>query len=145
MTTKYNKFFVFNSSRCDPSSRSIPPKISISSKAPCHYNDAKSKNLLFRRRDRAATLGLATVIALAESGHKVTVLERRKQADKFKGRGSGIIVSPNYIRLFQQWGVGGFFERSCLNGDNQVHRYVDGELLRIGKKSSWGSDKLYPL
>ncbi|KAL4875384.1 FAD binding domain-containing protein [Aspergillus karnatakaensis] len=46
--------------------------------------------------------GLASALALAQAGHKVTVFER---SSKLQEIGAGIQLSPNATRLLQHWGV----------------------------------------
>ncbi|KAL9082952.1 MAG: hypothetical protein Q9165_008715 [Trypethelium subeluteriae] len=46
--------------------------------------------------------GLASALALAQAGHRVTVFER---SEKLQEIGAGIQLSPNATRLLQHWGV----------------------------------------
>ncbi|KAJ5679523.1 hypothetical protein N7462_007767 [Penicillium macrosclerotiorum] len=55
--------------------------------------------------------GLASALALAQAGHRVTVFER---SVKLQEIGAGIQLSPNATRLLQHWGV---FEEVLKYGD----------------------------
>jgi len=46
--------------------------------------------------------GLSAAICLARHGHNVRVLEKNKNLSEF---GAGIQITPNAIRLLQNWGL----------------------------------------
>ncbi|KAL4800234.1 FAD binding domain protein [Aspergillus venezuelensis] len=74
----------------------------------------------------AGLSGLATAISLAQSGHKVTVLE---QAAELAEVGAGLQVTPNASRLLHHWGLReSIWEDAVEPGTLSVHRYT-GEVL----------------
>lgn len=93
----------------------------------------------------AGSIGLATALALRQSGHKVLVLERRQEGNESSGRGSGIALYPISFRHFNRLGVDDFFKKSSLNGENQVRQYSTGALLKTGRKPAGGRQSRYIL
>ncbi|KAL2204839.1 FAD/NAD(P)-binding domain-containing protein [Sarocladium strictum] len=68
--------------------------------------------------------GLATSIALARRGHKVTVLE---QAQKLGEVGAGIQIPPNSARLLKSWGIDPYFENKVVTPESMTfRRWEDG-------------------
>ncbi|KZV70868.1 FAD/NAD-P-binding domain-containing protein [Peniophora sp. CONT] len=77
--------------------------------------------------------GLSAVHTLAQSGHKVTLLEA---APKLGDVGAGIQVSPNASRLLIRWGLKSALESSAVKPHAIVfNRYNTGE--RVGY-TRWG-------
>ncbi|KAJ3963042.1 hypothetical protein N0V92_000182 [Colletotrichum tropicale] len=72
--------------------------------------------------------GLATAVALARKGHKVTVLE---QATLLSEVGAGIQIPPNSSKLLQRWGVMDVMAEQAVRPDGiSFRRWENGE--RIG-------------
>ncbi|KXH65561.1 FAD binding domain-containing protein [Colletotrichum salicis] len=72
--------------------------------------------------------GLATAVALARSGHKVTVLE---QATQLSEVGAGIQIPPNSSKLLQRWGVMDIMSEQAVRPDGiSFRRWENGR--RIG-------------
>ncbi|KAK4171586.1 hypothetical protein QBC36DRAFT_365923 [Triangularia setosa] len=63
---------------------------------------------------------LATSIALAHRGHKVTVLE---QARKLGEVGAGIQIPPNSARLLKSWVIDPFFDGKVVNPESMTDTY----------------------
>ncbi|KAI0596333.1 FAD binding domain-containing protein [Biscogniauxia sp. FL1348] len=74
----------------------------------------------------AGLSGLATAIATALSGHKVTVFESAKEPHEI---GAGLQVTPNATRILQQWDLADSLWKSAAEPTSvTVHRY-SGEVL----------------
>ncbi|KAL4884196.1 hypothetical protein BJY04DRAFT_226012 [Aspergillus karnatakaensis] len=74
----------------------------------------------------AGLSGLATAISLAQSGHKVTVLEQAAQLAEI---GAGLQVTPNASRLFAHWGLDSSIWKKTVEPKTlSVHRYT-GDIL----------------
>ncbi|KAK1624172.1 FAD binding domain-containing protein [Colletotrichum phormii] len=72
--------------------------------------------------------GLATAVALARSGHKVTVLEQAAQLSEV---GAGIQIPPNSSKLLQRWGVMDIMSEQAVRPDGiSFRRWENGH--RIG-------------
>ncbi|KAL0766773.1 hypothetical protein CaCOL14_010344 [Colletotrichum acutatum] len=72
--------------------------------------------------------GLATAVALARSGHHVTVLEQAAQLSEV---GAGIQIPPNSSKLLQRWGVMDIMAEQAVRPDGiSFRRWEDGH--RIG-------------
>ncbi|OHE99661.1 FAD binding domain-containing protein [Colletotrichum orchidophilum] len=72
--------------------------------------------------------GLATAVALAKSGHKVTVLEQAAQLNEV---GAGIQIPPKSSKLLQRWGVMDILSEQAVRPDGISFRRWDNG-LRIG-------------
>ncbi|KAK3951309.1 hypothetical protein QBC32DRAFT_166073 [Pseudoneurospora amorphoporcata] len=70
--------------------------------------------------------GLASALALAQAGHRVTVFER---SPKLQEIGAGIQLSPNATRLLQHWGVFDEVLRYADQPEDGTFRSYRGELL----------------
>ncbi|KAK1985289.1 FAD binding domain-containing protein [Colletotrichum cereale] len=71
--------------------------------------------------------GLATAVALARSGHKVTVLE---QAAELAEVGAGIQIPPNSSKLLQRWGVMDIMSEQAVRPDGiSLRRWEDGKQI----------------
>ncbi|KAL8405197.1 hypothetical protein RB594_009921 [Gaeumannomyces avenae] len=78
--------------------------------------------------------GLATAIALARRGHKVTVLE---QAPAFGEVGAGIQIPPNSGRLLYRWGVMEDLGSLAVRPDGiSVRRWESGKVIGFTDLSS---------
>ncbi|KXH33505.1 FAD binding domain-containing protein [Colletotrichum simmondsii] len=72
--------------------------------------------------------GLATAVALARSGHHVTVLEQAAQLSEV---GAGIQIPPNSSKLLQRWGVMDIMAEQAVRPDGiSFRRWENGH--RIG-------------
>jgi salicylate hydroxylase len=68
--------------------------------------------------------GLATALALARSGHTVTVLE---QATTFGEVGAGVQLGPNAVKLLAHWGLrGAAMQTACTPGAIAVRSATTG-------------------
>jgi salicylate hydroxylase len=77
--------------------------------------------------------GLAAAHCLAQSGHKITILEA---ASKIGEVGTGIQVSPNLSRLLIRWGLGPQLEKLAVAPEGcQLLRYSTGERIWF---TTWG-------
>ena len=81
----------------------------------------------------AGLAGLATAIGFARHGHHVTVLERKpRHAEK---SGSGILLGPNAIRVFEAWGLKDTFEPVAhVNGVTNLRRFDTGLVVKNLRK-----------
>ncbi len=71
--------------------------------------------------------GLATALALARSGQRVTVLER---AAEFADAGAGIQLGPNAIKVLAQWGLrSAVLAHACLPEAIAVREAASGRSL----------------
>ncbi|KAK1960806.1 FAD binding domain-containing protein [Colletotrichum sublineola] len=71
--------------------------------------------------------GLATAVALARSGHRVTVLE---QASQLTEVGAGIQIPPNSSRLLQRWGVMDIMSQEAVRPDGiSLRRWENGKQI----------------
>ncbi|KZL63356.1 fad binding domain-containing protein [Colletotrichum incanum] len=71
--------------------------------------------------------GLATAVALAKSGHKVTVLE---QASQLSEVGAGIQIPPNSSKLLQRWGIMDIMSGQAVRPDGiSIRRWENGKLI----------------
>ncbi|KAK1996669.1 FAD binding domain-containing protein [Colletotrichum falcatum] len=71
--------------------------------------------------------GLATAVALAKSGHKVTVLE---QAPQLTEVGAGIQIPPNSSKLLQRWGVMDIMSEQAVRPDGiSLRRWENGKQI----------------
>ncbi|KAJ4253438.1 hypothetical protein NW762_010596 [Fusarium torreyae] len=69
--------------------------------------------------------GLATSVALARRGHRVTLLE---QAKELREVGAGIQIPPNSARLLHNWGIDPFFDGHVVEPESMTfRRWSDGE------------------
>ncbi|OHE99926.1 FAD binding domain-containing protein [Colletotrichum orchidophilum] len=76
----------------------------------------------------AGLSGLATAVAAALSGHKVTVFESAKELLEI---GAGLQVTPNSTRILQKWGLPERLWKSASEPtDLVVHRY-SGKVLAL--------------
>ncbi|KAI0017129.1 hypothetical protein F4780DRAFT_620102 [Xylariomycetidae sp. FL0641] len=77
----------------------------------------------------AGLSGLAAAIAVALSGHTVTVFESAKQLQEF---GAGLQITPNASRLLRKWGLSEEMWRTATEPKLlSVHRYSDGKVLAL--------------
>jgi salicylate hydroxylase len=73
--------------------------------------------------------GLATAIALARRGHKVTVLE---QAPALGEVGAGIQIPSNSARLLLRWGLGKYLASIINEPENiSMRRWENGEVIGL--------------
>ncbi|TDZ35235.1 FAD-dependent monooxygenase OpS4 [Colletotrichum spinosum] len=71
--------------------------------------------------------GLATAVALARRGHRVTVLE---QATQLSEVGAGIQIPPNSSKLLRRWGVMGIMSEKAVRPDGiSFMRWQDGQKI----------------
>ncbi|GME64818.1 hypothetical protein GTA08_BOTSDO07426 [Neofusicoccum parvum] len=75
--------------------------------------------------------GLATAVALSQSGHSVTVLERAAELSEV---GAGIQVPPNTARLLLSWGIRPHLEEKAIQPDSiTFRRWESGEPIGFTK------------
>ncbi|KAM7212721.1 putative FAD binding domain containing protein [Rhypophila decipiens] len=70
--------------------------------------------------------GLASALALAQAGHRVTVFER---SEKLQELGAGIQLAPNATRLLATWGVLPEIMKSAERPDSSACRSYKGDLI----------------
>ncbi|KAL2062579.1 hypothetical protein VTL71DRAFT_5651 [Oculimacula yallundae] len=71
--------------------------------------------------------GLATAICLAQTGHKLQVLEA---GDELSEVGAGIQISPNAMRILDSMGLKDAFYREATKNEGAIiRRYEDGKVL----------------
>ncbi|KAK2035313.1 FAD binding domain-containing protein [Colletotrichum zoysiae] len=71
--------------------------------------------------------GLATAVALARNGHRVTVLEQASQLTEI---GAGIQIPPNSSKLLQRWGVMDIMSEQAVRPDGiSLRRWEDGKKI----------------
>ncbi|WPH01367.1 FAD-dependent monooxygenase OpS4 [Acrodontium crateriforme] len=75
----------------------------------------------------AGLAGLSCAIALAQQGHKITVLERRNALSEI---GAGVQVPPNASRILISWGLEAELQAQAENRSDVLFvRYLTGETL----------------
>lgn len=75
----------------------------------------------------AGIAGLSTAICLARKGHAVTVLEESKALSEY---GAGLQISPNAIRILDNWGLRKDLEEIAFAPTRTfMRRYSSGEIL----------------
>ncbi|KAH9206540.1 FAD dependent oxidoreductase domain-containing protein [Leptodontidium sp. 2 PMI_412] len=71
--------------------------------------------------------GLAAATCLAQSGHKVHVIEAGNELSEV---GAGIQISPNALRILDSMGLKDiFYKEGTKNDDALLRRYKDGKIL----------------
>lgn len=71
--------------------------------------------------------GLSAAICLARKGHRIGVLERHKGLSEY---GAGIQVTPNAVRILDNWGLRQAFEEIAFVPNLSVaRRYRTGETI----------------
>jgi salicylate hydroxylase len=71
--------------------------------------------------------GLSAGLALARSGHSVTIYE---SAPRLAEVGAGVQMSPNAVKLFFEWGLGpDMLAKAALPQSLYIHNWKDGRVL----------------
>jgi 2-polyprenyl-6-methoxyphenol hydroxylase-like FAD-dependent oxidoreductase len=75
----------------------------------------------------AGMAGLAHALALAQRGHRVTVLERAKRLTSV---GAGIQLGPNGLKPLQKWGLLNAVQaRACQPSDVEIRSWQSGQVI----------------
>lgn len=71
--------------------------------------------------------GLSAGLALARSGHSVTIYE---SAPRLAEVGAGVQMAPNAVKLFFEWGLGpDMLAKAALPRSLYIHNWKDGRIL----------------